>query len=98
MQFKISGRHIEITDAIREYAKTKTDKLHRYYDRIQEIVVVVDKRDRIFEAEIIVDVEHHAPIVARDKNEDLYASIDGSADKAERQLRDLKEKLRDHKH
>ena len=98
MQFKISGRHIEITDAINEYAKTKTDKLHRYFDRIQEILVVIDKHDREFETELILDIEHHGPIIAKSKREDLYASIDRVIDKAERQLTDHKNKLRNQKH
>lgn len=98
MQFKISGRHMEITPAIREYANKKTDKLHRYFDRIQEIVVVVDTVDHSFEVEIIADVEHHDPIIARRTADDLYAAIDEAVDRMERQLTDLKEKLRNRKH
>lgn len=98
MEFKISGKHIEITPPIHEYAEKKTSKLHRYYDRIQEIAVVVDKSDRQIGVELIVDVEHHEPFIARDKHEDLYAALDLAVDKMERQLTDHKEKLRNRKH
>ena len=98
MDFKISGRHVEITPAIREFAQKKTDKLHRYYDRIQEITVVVDKRDNHFDVEILVEIEHHDPVVARHTGDDVYACIDQNIDKLERQLTDLKEKLRNRKH
>ena len=98
MDFKISGRHLEITPPIREFAETKTAKLHRYYDRIQEISVVIDKQDAAFTAEVLLDIEHHEPIVARQKGDDIYACIDQTIDKLERQLTDLKEKLRNRKH
>lgn len=98
MEFKISGKHIEITPPIHDYAEKKSQKLHRYYDRIQEIAVVVDKPDRLFQVELIVDVEHREPFIARDHHEDLYAGIDLVMDKMERQLTDHKEKLRNRKH
>src|SRR3972149_1021775 len=44
MEIKVSGRHIDITAAIREYASEKVLKLPRYYDRVQEIDVVLDRR------------------------------------------------------
>lgn len=101
MQFKISGRRLEVTDSIHEYARQKTEKLHRYYDKIQEITVVIDQHDdhgKKFEVEIVLGIEHHSPILATDKGEDLYTSIDHVVDRAERQLTDLKEKLRNRKH
>jgi putative sigma-54 modulation protein len=98
MEFKITGRHLEITPAIREYAQKKTERVHRYFNRIQEIQVVVDKQDRSFEVELIVDVEHHDSFIARHKDVDLYAAIDQTLDKMERQLTDHKEKLRNRKH
>ena len=98
MEFKISGRHVEITPALREYAAKRTEKLHKYFDRIQEIVVVVDHHDRSMEVEIVVDVEHHQPFLAKRKNEDVYACIDECVDILERQLTDHKERLRNRKH
>ena len=98
MDFKSSGRHVEVTPAIREYAEKRTGKLPRYYDLVQQINVVIDQRDRHFEVELIVDVEHAEAFVARASGEDLYACIDEAVDKAERQLTDHKEKCRNRKH
>lgn len=98
MEFKISGRHIEVTPAIQEYARKKTSKLLRFYDRILSIETVVERRDRMFEVEIITNVEHHPPFLAREVHEDLYAAIDVATDRLERQLHDHKEKLRNRKH
>lgn len=98
MDIKISGKHIDLTPAIQEYAAKKADKLSRYFDRIQEIAVVIEKSKNDFKTEIIVDVEHHDPIVASCSHNDLYASIDLSADRTTRQLTDHKSRLRDNKH
>ncbi len=98
MDFKISARHFEVTPAIREYAQKKTARLHRHYDRIQEIQAVIDRPDREFHVEIIVNVEHHEPFIARQHAEDLYGAIDLAVDKVERQLTDHKEKHRNRKH
>lgn len=98
MEFKISGRHMDITPAIETYAGKKTEKLHRFYDRIQSITAVIDRRERDFELELIVDVEHADPIIARTDHDDLYACIDVTVDKVERQLVDHKQRLRNRKH
>lgn len=96
MDFKVSGRNIEVTEAIKSYAEKKAGKLLRYFDRIQEITVVIGSRDRQFECEILVDIEHKDAVVAKAHADDLYASIDLATDKAERQLTDLKNKIKDH--
>ncbi len=98
MQIQISGRHLEITDAIREYATAKADRLLKHYDRIHEISFVAHKHDSGHEAEIVVKVDHKEPVVAHHQGDDLYACIDLATDKAERQLTDLKERLRNRKH
>jgi putative sigma-54 modulation protein len=98
MEYKITGRHLEITPAIHDYAEKKAQKLPKYYDRIQSVTVVVEKQDRLFKVEFLVDLEHMHELVARAEGEDLYAAIDAAEDKMERQLTDHKEKLRNRKH
>ena len=97
MQVKVTGRkHVEITDAIRDYAIEKGEKLPRYFAGVSEVEVIADKPDRLFNIEIIAHVDGHKPFVGNAKHEDLYACIDQTIDKLERQLTDHKEKLRDH--
>jgi len=98
MQINVSGRHMELTPPIEEYATKKADKLTRYFDRIQQVDILIDKVKNGYEVEIITDVEHHEPFVATSSESDLYASIDVGIDKAVRQLSDHKSKLRDNKH
>lgn len=99
MEIIVTGRHIEVTDAIRAYAESKVSKLPRYFDRVQSIEVLVAKAERQqYEVQLIVHAEHHEPFVGRDREADLYACIDLVCDKMERQLTDFKKKLRNRKH
>lgn len=98
MQVQISSKHMDLTPALEEYANSKVEKFPRYFDRIQMVEVVVDKVRNGYLTEILVNVEHHEPFVAKSEHEDLYASIDLAVDRSVRQLTDHKSRLRDNKH
>jgi len=98
MRIEVIGRHLEVTPAIEEYATSKCAKLPRYYDGVQEIQVVLEKRRHDeFVAELRVDVEKHDDFVAKVDGRDLYECIDLSIDKMTRQLTDFKERLKNGK-
>ncbi|MEM0984226.1 MAG: ribosome-associated translation inhibitor RaiA [Planctomycetota bacterium] len=93
------GRHFEVTDAIREHAETKGEKLPRYFDRTQLITFTIEKQDSVeYKVECIVDVEGHDDFIANAHDEDVYKAIDSSVHKATRQLTDYKEKLKQEHH
>ena len=97
MQVRVTGRkHVEITDPIHQYAREKGEKMPRYFSGVSEVEVVADKIDRDFFVEMIAHVDGHKPFVASSKHDDLYACIDQTADKLERQLTDHKDKIRGH--
>ena len=98
MEITITGRHMDITPAIREYASEKVSKLPRYYDRVQSIEVIAQKTDRHQEIEIIVHVDRSDPFVCKTTGSDLYACIDEAVEKLERRLTDHKDRLRNRKH
>ena len=87
-----------MTPAIEEYIVGKSEKLTRFYDHIEQIDVKIEKTTHGYTSEIIVDVEHHDPIIANNEVNDMHASVDGCIDRAVRQLTDLKSRLRDDKH
>ncbi len=98
MQIKLSSKHVQVTDPIEEYASKKIEKFPRYFNRIQQVEVLIDKARNGYTVEIITDVEHHEPFVATSSHEDLYACLDVGIDRSLRQLKDHKSKLRDNKH
>lgn len=96
MQVKVTGRHMSVTEAMKAYAEEKAQKLSRFFDRIQEIRVVLDFEGGRPTVECIVDVEHADDFIARETHDDMYAAIDMVSDKLERQLRKHKERTRGH--
>ncbi|MBT6269751.1 MAG: ribosome-associated translation inhibitor RaiA [Phycisphaerae bacterium] len=98
MQINVTSKLLEMTPTIEEYARTKAEKLTRFYDRIEQIDVKIEKTTHGFTMEIITDIEHHDNIISTSEEKDLHAAIDSCVDKNVRQLTDLKSKLRDQKH
>jgi putative sigma-54 modulation protein len=91
----IEARHMEVTDAIRQYAESKVEKLPKYYDNIQSIEVVIDMDGGQPSVEIIVQARRKSTFVAHHRDADLYAGIDECVDKVSQQLRRHKDKVRD---
>lgn len=101
MRLIISGRHLDITEAIKDYSEKKIGRLKKYFDNIIEINVTLSVEHLKDGPEHIADVLIFAngtkmKAVARDKT--LYASIDEVVDILENQITKHKEKLRDNKH
>ncbi|ACY83343.1 ribosome hibernation promoting factor [Edwardsiella piscicida] len=95
MQLNITGHHLEITDAIRQFVSEKFAKLEQYFDRINQVNVTlsIEKVDHIAEATVFINGgELHASA----QQEDMYAAIDILIDKLARQLNKHKDKLKQH--
>lgn len=97
MQILVTGRHVDLTDDIRNYVDEKVGKLSRFYDRIHEIEVILDHESEEFKVEIIVRVDRKHTFVASLTGPDTFTLIDAVTDKLERQLRTYKGKNRNHK-
>ena len=99
MLFTISGKHIEITEAIKKHAEEKTSKLPKYYNSINQIEVIIDgNQGGNTSVEIIARAEHSKVFVGTETGEDAYRCIDMAVHKLESQLRRAKSKERDDKH
>jgi putative sigma-54 modulation protein len=97
MRIDVVGKHLDITPAIQQYATAKVEKLTKIFDGTQQIRVYCESpqgRAAEFHVEVAVDVVKHKDFIANASGPDLYAAIDVAVDKAQRQLRDHKEKLR----
>ena len=91
MQLNITGQHLELTDALRDYVSNKVTRLERHVDGITNVQVTlkVEKERQIAEATLHgAGADLHATAEA----EDMYASIDALTDKIDRQLIKHKEK------
>ena len=100
MLFKITGKHITVTEAMKAYSEEKTAKLPRYYSGVNQVEVVVDggEAGNNVSVEIIARGEHSNVFVATEVGDDAYKCIDAAVHKLEPQLRRKKEKERNNKH
>ena len=100
MLFKITGKHITITDAMRAYSEEKTSKLPKFYSTVNQVEVVIDGSEagNNVSVEIIARGEHSNVFVVTEAGEDAYKCIDAAVHKMERQLRRKKTKERNNKH
>jgi len=95
---RITGRHVQATEAIKRYAESKIDNLHLDYPRIIEAHVILDVEKYRQSVEIILHCSNHISIEASAETSDMYASIDGAVDKIAQQMRKYKTKiLRNHR-
>ena len=94
MRFIITGRNIDVTDAIKDYVEKRLERLEKFEGNNTDVNVVcsVEREDQIVEMQVSHDGDF---IRIEEKNPDLYASIDLAIDKVERQMRKGKEKRND---
>ena len=95
MQLSVTGHHIEVTGALRDYVGTKLARLERHFDNMTDIHCVLTVEKLAHKAEATIHVGGgtiHADAV----EQDMYAAIDGLVDKLDRQVKKHKEKITDH--
>lgn len=95
MQINLTGHHVEITPALRDYISEKLARIERHFENVTDIhcVLTVEKLEQKAEATLNVSGNSlHAHAVEAD----MYAAIDSMADKLDRQVRKHKEKITDH--
>lgn len=102
MNLTISGHHLEVTPALKEYVLTKLDKVTRHFDQVVDVTVLLTveklkEKDRRQKAEVTLHVKGR-DIFVEQANEDLYAAIDQLMDKLERQVQKHKDRLHEHGH
>lgn len=90
MNVEISGRHIQITAGIEEYAREKASRVAKYLKTDVRVQVVLSKERDQHQVEMIVSGYRGPVIVAQVQHEDLHAAVDLAIDKLEQQLRKVK--------
>lgn len=97
MNLNITGHHIEVTPALREYVQGKVDKVIRHFDHVTSVHVILSVEKLVQKAEITLHVKGK-DIYADSSDADLYAAIDLLIDKLDRQVQKYKSKHNDHGH
>ncbi len=95
MQINLTGHHVEITDAIRDYINEKLQRIERHFENVTDahFILTVEKLEHKAEATLHVSGN---TLHAHSVDQDMYAAIDSLTDKLDRQVRKHKEKITDH--
>ena len=97
MNLNLTGNHLEITPAIRDYLVAKLDRVTRHFDHVIDVSVVlsVNKLRQKIEANLHI---RGKDIHAESVEPDMYAAIDALADKLDRMVLKAKEKRVEGRH
>ncbi|MDI6785629.1 MAG: ribosome-associated translation inhibitor RaiA [bacterium] len=96
MDINITGRHIEITNALRNYIKKRLSKIEKYFKDIFLLVNVTIFTEKS-RHQIEVSLSSIGQVInAKVSTKDMYESIDKVIDKLEKQLKKQKEKQKNH--
>ena len=95
MQINLTGQHLDITPALRDYVNEKIDRLERHFDNVTDMHVVLSVEKLRHKAEATMHIAG-GNLFADAVEEDMYAAIDALTDKLDRQVKKHKEKLTDH--
>ncbi len=92
---QVTGRHVDVTEAMKNYALEKAKKIERLAERIIDVVITMDIQKLQHRVDIIVKVGTIV-IKATDASADMYASVDGAMDKLLNQLRRYHHRIKEH--
>ena len=97
MRYQISGKQIDIGEALQTYVKTELGNIvDKYAQRPTDAHVIFSKSASEFSCETIVHLSTGLTTQAKAKAHEIYAAFDHCSEKMEKQLRRYKRRLKDH--
>ena len=95
MNLNLTGHHMEVTPALRDYVTSKLERVTGHFDQVIDVKVTLS----VEKLKQNVEVTLHVPgndLYAESSDENMYSAIDLVADKLDRQVLKHKEKQGDH--
>ena len=102
MNLTISGHHLEVSPALRNYVTEKLDRITRHFDQVVDVKVLLSiekqkEKELRQRAECNIHVKG-SDLFAQSANADLYAAVDNLVDKLDRQVVRHKDRIKNHQH
>ena len=94
MRIHFTGRHIEVTDALKEHTTSKLERLERLVDSSVEARVTFTVEKYRHEADVSIRTAGYSFVVTK-QTDDMYSAVDRVIDTLERKIRRHKERLTD---
>ncbi len=97
MQFQISGKQIDVGEALQTHVRTEVgDMLEKYAQRPTDALVVFSRNAHEFTCETTVHLSTGLTAQAKAHAFEIYAAFDKCREKMDKQLRRYKRRLKDH--
>jgi ribosomal subunit interface protein len=97
MQTTVSGKHIDVGDALRSHVEDHLeDSVKKYFDRPVDAAVVFSRDGHAFKCDAQVHLSTGLTAKSEAQHNDIYAAFEQAANKLEKQLRRYKRRLKDH--
>ena len=100
MNISITGRHLELTDAIKTHINTSIETLNKYQMDITSVNVVASAQTKKGKehsvVEFVIKLAHKNSVIIKQNDDDLYAAIDMAISRAQKALRRIHDKESDH--
>lgn len=91
----VTGRHVQVTEGMKQHAINKLSKLDRLGARIIDVNVTMDIQKLEHRVDIIVKYGHTV-VKSHAASSDMYVSIDKAVEKLQNQISRYKNKIQDH--
>ena len=97
MRYQISGKHIDVGDALQTHVKTELGEvMDKYSQRPTDAIVVFSRDAHTLVCETTVHLSSGLTAQAQGKANDIYAAFDTCCERMDKQLRRYKRRLKDH--
>ncbi len=101
MQITISGKNMDTGAALKDHVEEALNSaVSKYFENAIDAKVIFTKTDHLFECHISVNegVKDGEIITSDNESDNVYTCFNGALEKAEKQLRRYKRKLKDRSH
>lgn len=96
MNISITGRHLELTDAIKTHINTSVETLNKYNMDIISVNVIASAQTKKGKehsvVEFVINLAHKSSIIIKQNDGDLYAAIDLATSRAQKAMRRIHDK------
>lgn len=96
MEIRITGKNVEITQAVKDWVARKASKFEKYVPRLVEAHVIIKKEKYLFVVEVTVLAKHLRVYGEGSDTENLYTAIDLACLRVIKQLKKFREKVKSH--
>ncbi|MEM9172123.1 MAG: ribosome-associated translation inhibitor RaiA [Pseudomonadota bacterium] len=95
MQLNVTGHHVDVSAALKDYVGSKMHRIEKHFDHVTDVHCILTVEKLRHKAEATANLRG-ARVHAEAVEENMYAAIDGLADKLDRLILKYKEKRCNH--